>query len=359
MFVISRRANGTRNHSISIVAGRFAAMNRFWICTFAIMSLCLGAFLLPAVSQSKDREKPKDEAKRIQVLEKELADREAEFKAFKEEHDKESKKLRLINDLLQRERKELDSLLAAKVEKEKEVEVAIVPRTPVDSAAVMEMLKQTIDTRGLQEKVKLKVALEYFSDKTAGKLAILIDMTGFANETDADAGDPYDEEVVLPPHPSKMPMGAALNLILNQVDKGRATFLVCQGRLEIVRASHATARRLMGERIFVSFDKQPLSTVLAELSDMSGLAINIDPGVGDKAAKPIRASLRNTSVEDALVTVTEMADLKFVVLHHSIYVTTASKVKTLQEEENQRSKKREEFNKAQQNQKKRLEAASQ
>ena len=43
-------------------------MNRFGICTFAILGLCLGAFLLPAVSQTKDREKPEDAAKRIQEL---------------------------------------------------------------------------------------------------------------------------------------------------------------------------------------------------------------------------------------------------------------------------------------------------
>jgi hypothetical protein len=95
--------------------------------------------------------------------------------------------------------------------------------------------------------------------------------------------------------------------------------------------------------------------VLADFSEISGLAINIDPGLGEKAATPIRASLRNTSVEDALVIVTEMADLKFVVLHHSVYVTTASKVKTLEEEERLRSKRREELNKAPQDSTKKLE----
>src|SRR6478609_4552468 len=64
-----------------------------------------------------------------------------------------------------------------------------------ESLALMQMLDLTIDTKGLQERVKLKTALEYFSNKTDGKLPILIDREAFAVELGADAPDPYEEEV--------------------------------------------------------------------------------------------------------------------------------------------------------------------
>jgi hypothetical protein len=323
MFVISRRANRTRGHTNSILGERFATMSRFWFFTFVAVVLGGSAFLMPAVSRPDE---PDDAKKRIKDLEKNLAAKEAEVRRLKEE----------------------------KIEREK----ADVAADSSDSAAIMDYLRLKISTEGLQEPVKLKVALEFFSDKLGGKLPVVIDSQAFASVNGADATNPYEEDVFLPPVPKTITLGTALNLVLSQVGKGQATYLIRHGQIEVVPASHATAKHLLTQRLVVSFARLPLRSVLAEFSEISGLAINIDPAIGEKAATPIRATLRNTSLEDALVIVTEMADLKFVVLRHSIYVTTASKVKLLEEEERQRDKRREEINKAPQNQRKKMEAES-
>jgi hypothetical protein len=229
-------------------------------------------------------------------------------------------------------------------------------KLPNDSAVIMGLLKQRFETHGLSEKVKLKVAIEYFSETSGGKLPMLIDKAAFAAELGADAQDPYEEDVSLPPIPRKMPLNTALHLILSQVGKGQATYLIRQGHIEIVPASHATAKHLLAQQVFESFDQRPLLSVLTDLSGQSGLTINVDPSVGKQAGSLITATFRNTTLEDTLVAVTEMAELKFVVFRNSIYVTSASKVEALEEEEKQRNKKRESLPKIPLNPAKRLEA---
>jgi hypothetical protein len=266
-------------------------MTRLFAIAIALICLCLGAFLLPVLSQVPDKAAPPKGAPATKGREETLA--------------------------------------------------------------LMRMLKQPIETKGLAEKVKLKVALEYFSDKFGGKLPILIDKAAFAAELADRIGrlppnvsleyvDPYEEEVSLPAVPTRMPMNTALCLILSQIGKGQATYLIRQGYVEIVPASHATAKRLLAQPVFTSFDQRPLLCVLTELSDQSGLTINIDPSAGKQASSLISATFRNTILEDTLVAVTEMAELKFVVFQNSVYVTTADKVQSLVEEERRRSEKRQE-----------------
>lgn len=213
---------------------------------------------------------------------------------------------------------------------------------PLDSAAIMGLLKAPVDTKRLQEKVKLKEALEYFFDKFDGKLPILIDTEAFAADLGPDAANPYMEEVVLPAVPLIMPMNTALHLILSQVGGGQATYVIRQGQIEIVPLRHATAARMLYRRVLGTYDQRPLKVVLAALSSETGLTITLDPKVGDKALSPITATFRNNTLEDALIAATEQAELKFVVHHTSIFVTTAKNAALMQKEE----KKRAEFRKA-------------
>jgi len=64
-------------------------------------------------------------------------------------------------------------------------------------------------------------------------LPILVDREAFAIELGADAPDPYEEEVSLPPVPAKMAMSLALKLVLAQVGKGNATYLIRRSYIEI------------------------------------------------------------------------------------------------------------------------------
>ena len=211
-----------------------------------------------------------------------------------------------------------------------------------ESAAIMRLLKASIDTTGLsKQKVKLKEAIEYFSERFGGNLSIVIDSEAFA-DLGPEVANPYEEEVILPAVPSKMPMSSALRLILSQVGGGQATYVIRQGQIEIVPLRHATAARMLYRRVVGTYDQRPLKVVLAALSSETGLTINLDPKVGDKALSPITATFRNNTLEDALIAATEQAELKFVVHHTSIFVTTAKNAALMQKEE----KKRAEFRKA-------------
>ncbi len=100
----------------------------------------------------------------------------------------------------------------------------------VKATAIYRILEQTIDTEKLQEKAKLKTALEYIGEKF--KITILVDSESFKADLGADAPDVYEEEVNLPPV-RKMVLNVALRLMLSQVGKGNATYLIRRDFIEI------------------------------------------------------------------------------------------------------------------------------
>jgi hypothetical protein len=213
-----------------------------------------------------------------------------------------------------------------------------------EESQVMAMLNTSIETKPLHNKVKMKEALEFFSEIFGGKLVILIDRESFAIELGADAPDPYEEEVSLPESPAKMPVSQALRLILTQIGKGHATYVIRRHYLDITTKRSTMAPMLLRRSItFRNFDQKPLPEILGALAEENSLAINLDPAVGNKGLMPISATFRNSSVEDALVTVTEMAELKFVVLENSVFVTTPDKAIILRQEEERRAEDRKEL----------------
>lgn len=99
---------------------------------------------------------------------------------------------------------------------------------------VLEQLREPIDIKGLQEVVKLRSALQAISDRFAGKkLPILVDKEAFHDALGPGAEDPCEEEVSLPPSPAKMSAETALRLLVSQVGKAEATYLVRPGHVEI------------------------------------------------------------------------------------------------------------------------------
>jgi hypothetical protein len=216
------------------------------------------------------------------------------------------------------------------------------PLNAEDNLVLMRMLQQPIDTKGLQEKVKLKMVLEYFSDMFQGRLPIIVNQSAFATEADSFELDVYESDVSLPPIPRRMSAETALNLILAQVerDQYRAVFRIRRGYVEIVPANFITAKRLLIERVSARVQERPVEYALRDLSEQTGLTINLDPAIGKKAATLINVHFRNIALEDALVTVTEMAELKYVVLRDSVYVTLPSKVEAIEKEEKKREERR-------------------
>jgi hypothetical protein len=227
----------------------------------------------------------------------------------------------------------------AKTKKAKSTPVA---KAVEDFSAIMQVLRQEVDTKPMREKIRLRDAVAWLGEQTKGKLPIIIADEAFTDAFQAGAPFLSDINVNLTEVPAVMDVGTVLRLLLAQVGNGQATYLIRQGRIEIVPARDATSARLLGRSVLASFDECPLKEVLRDLSNQTGMTVNLDSAAKDKALTPITATFRNTTLEDALVAVTEMADLKFVVLYNSVHVTIPSKVETLENEERKRDEKREE-----------------
>jgi len=341
-------------------------MSRLFKVVAVLFCIGLGAFWLPTLAQSPPpkqgdavqdenrhaSQRASDALKRIANLRAKLAkieDETAVIEGRREEQKLEpgeakkpepkadvEQQIRRAKELAAERREALAALIAALRE-------APDPPIETDNLVILRMLQQPIETRGLQEKVKLKLAVELFSDMWHGLLPILVNRDAFLAEAKtADPVDVYEEEVSLPPYPKRMAMETALNYILAQVNRDdiQATYRIHQGYIEIVPVNYLAAKRLVRERVSARIPGRPLEKVLRDLSDETGLTIVLDPVIGKKSATSIDANFRNISLEDALVVVTEMAELKYVVLRDSIYVTLPGKVEAIEKEEKAREERR-------------------
>ena len=146
-----------------------------------------------------------------------------------------------------------------------------------EATEISRLLQQVIDTKGLQEKVKLKTALEYFADKFGGKLPILVDREAFA-DGQAEAADPYEEEVSLPPVPARMAMSTALRLVLAQVGKGKATYLIRRSFVEIT-----TNERDLADKVLRVYPVGDLVMPIGQAPAMGGVGLQFGGGQGGDA----------------------------------------------------------------------------
>ena len=207
------------------------------------------------------------------------------------------------------------------------------------SRAVIQMLDEPFDLGPLQQAdMNLKEFLGLFMEMYAAKgrdLPIIADNEAFKKRY----GEFYIYDTILkfPSHPKRMPAIEMLRLVLTRSEKP-ATFLIRGGMVVIVPKSDASAKELLKLTVAANFDGKPLTEALDELSAMTGASIVLDGRLDDKAKKPITATLKNdVSLGAALRVLTDIADLKVVVLDSGIYVTSpASAQAMLKELEQQR-----------------------
>jgi hypothetical protein len=290
-------------------------------------------------STDKTSDEIKDSLKLIADLEKKLVEHNREIKILQAELKERA--------FLDRERDRRERELEKERQTPQPLNKEVRPMTPRQKAqSTLETLQQPIETKGLQEKVKLSIALDYLGDQTGFKLAFVLDRDSFVAELGTDAPDPYEEEVSLVSSLSgpskKMSMEAVLRRLLAQVGKGHATYVIRSNQIEITTLKSSLATHAIHQAtVTLDFDQRPLKQALQHLTDVSGIDIHLDPNVGKGADTLITAIFRNSSVDNALVTITEMANLKYVVLQRSVFVTTAERAKVLRQEDQERSRQRE------------------
>jgi hypothetical protein len=219
----------------------------------------------------------------------------------------------------------------AKVQPRKEAEKKL------KAGAMLKKLNQPITLeRGFDANTPLKDALEHLTDRY--HLTFVIDTQAFREEGE---GAEIETTPIKLQKMSNVALGTVLRLLLSQIPPSGGTYLVRNGFIEVIPASHVKAGRLLQQEVEATFDKRPLEEVLEELSDLTGASVILDSSVGDKAKTVVKAKFKNdVTLETAVRLLADMADLKAVVVGNALYVTTKAKADALRVEEEKRAKAR-------------------
>ncbi|MBI3824115.1 MAG: hypothetical protein HY289_15715 [Planctomycetes bacterium] len=198
------------------------------------------------------------------------------------------------------------------------------PKTPT-FLSISAALETSLETKIFQERIKLKVFLEALNDKLGNAVPAIVDKEAFTAEA-ADLPDPSEEDVVLPASPARMKAVQMLRIVLSQIGKGNATYVIRNGVIEITTAKRIAPEALMAYPVAAQFKKIPLEDAIETLCELSGATIIIDPRVGDKGRTPVTATFRNTiALEGAVRLLAEMADLQAETQENVLFITTKVK----------------------------------
>jgi hypothetical protein len=216
------------------------------------------------------------------------------------------------------------------------------------SDAIRKLLESPIETKDFQEELTLGQFLERFRDRLpahAKTLRFVIDQEAFRENMPRDYPAVANTPVKLPPFPRKMALATALRLALSKIPTGDATYWVRRGHIVITTHDQINSADL-GERrppgfwgttklgvVLRSYQRQPLSAVLEELSDLTGTAIVLDRRAAAQARTPITAKFQGVSLATALTLATDMAGLRYVAVGNIAYVTTPDNARQVEQYE--------------------------
>jgi RNA polymerase sigma factor (sigma-70 family) len=205
---------------------------------------------------------------------------------------------------------------------------------------LLNLLDKTIELKPLLDgqMMSLKECLGLLADISkfnfVKELPIQVDAEAFRAEN-PKAADVYDSRVQFPELPNRMTIADALRFVLSKVNTKNATFVVKPDHILITTYEMTSPTQKLNEKVRGIFEKRPLGSVLRELSEVLGTSIVVDNRAGDKVNTEVSAAFFNDiDLAGALRALTEMADLKVLVLDGTIYVTTQAHAEALRNEKN-------------------------
>ena len=201
---------------------------------------------------------------------------------------------------------------------------------------LLQMSDTLIETKTLAKMpLSLKDCLYVLHDrfqKRGQAFPILVDVEAFKVEN-PDMPDPYETIIEFPPVPEEISIGDFLRHVVSKVPTKNATFVVLHDHILITTHERTTVAAKLNERVRGIFENRPLSSVLREISEKVGTTIVIDNRAADKAKTEVSVTfLNDTPLAGALRVLTEMADLKVLVLDGAILVTTPAHYELLRKE---------------------------
>jgi RNA polymerase sigma factor (sigma-70 family) len=203
------------------------------------------------------------------------------------------------------------------------------------SKEVIADLQELLDMRPFQAEMTLDETLGLISQQFFNKgkeIIILINDNAFKEEN-PDMPPPNETVVKFPAFPAKMTAALVLERAISKISSNNAELQIRSGVVYITTWSAVAKSLILNEKVMAIFENRPLAEVVEDLADQSGVSINIDPRVGDKATFRITATFRNdVTIGGALRTVTNMAGLKVVNMKSGLYITTPANAKELEDD---------------------------
>jgi hypothetical protein len=213
-----------------------------------------------------------------------------------------------------------------------------VTRSPVPHAAA-EWLTTTVDSAGFDDpELTLEDAVNYFSNRY--DLNIDIDESAFRR--DGLKGDVWATKIAKPPiRPLR---GVRLDYVLRKVlaripSQTPATYLIRDRHQILITTTAAARKEILGDSdrpllplVHGKYEASPLDSTLQWMSEVTGISIILDSGIGRAAKNPVSGEFNNVPVDSAVRVLADMADLSMVAVDNTLYVTSRDKAKTLREE---------------------------
>ncbi len=170
-------------------------------------------------------------------------------------------------------------------------------------------------------KEALEQIREHYRKQNDRELPILINEQSFKDEA-PDAPDILEAHVKAKSFPKVCSRGQLLRDLLHSASPS-ATYLLRPGVVEITTHDAVSPTRLLQKKVEMKFSRQPLSFVLDEIYEQTGVHVLLDTRVGANARAPISITFTNDmTLGTGLYWIAEMAHLKLAVTDSAIVITT-------------------------------------
>ncbi len=191
------------------------------------------------------------------------------------------------------------------------------------SAMARKALAERIEIpKEFRVRIPLRAVQKYLITSLAGRnqsLELMIDQSSFKEEA-GDSSDMADESVVFPDDLKSLSVQDILLFAINQISNGNATFVIVNGRVDIMTREAASIRRRLNHGIAIEFRDVPLKAAIEELSERTGVTIMIDPRCAAMNKSVTLQSQNDTSLRGILSSWADIYDLKMLVDEHRVLI---------------------------------------
>jgi hypothetical protein len=196
------------------------------------------------------------------------------------------------------------------------------PRSEAARKALAERIEIPEEFRKTGQPVSLRSIVAYIDDKLSARgrsLPIVVDHLSIKEANHGEPFSVYEAPIELPPSLRNATVQELIEQALKQVPNSCATYLIRNGRVDILAHHAASIPLLLDSSVAIQFRQVPLKFAIEDLADQMGFTVMIDPQCGDALATPISLHTQNDiSARGILLAWGDMFDLTLAVNDHRV-----------------------------------------